>query len=199
MGGRRMAEALKSLSSAPEAADEPKLVGLLAEFEDVDTLVAACRALREAGFRRWDSYSPFPVHGIDRAMGIRRTILPLLVFGAGATGTTIGFLMQAWMNGFDYKYIVSGKPFISFPQHIPIMFELTVLFAALTAFGGMLALNGLPRLYDPLLKSRRFKRVTTDGFFISVDSSDAMFHGETTRERLLALGSTAVEEVWDEE
>ncbi len=121
------------------------LRGILAEFADPDTLVSAARSVREAGLKRWDSHSPFPVHGIDGAMGIRPTILPWLVLGAGITGALVALLMQWWTNTVDYPMNISGKPLFSLPANIPVTFELIILFSALTAFFGVLVLNGLPR------------------------------------------------------
>ena len=114
--------------------------GVLAEFEAADELVAAAEAVRDAGFTRWDTYSPFPVHGIDRAMGLRDTGLPWLVLGGGAAGALGGLLMQWWMNAQDYQFMISGKPLFSLPANIPVIFELTILLSAFAAFFGMLTL-----------------------------------------------------------
>ena len=127
------------------------LRGILAEFADPGTLVSAARSVREAGLKRWDSYSPFPVHGIEGAMGIRPTVLPWLVLGAGITGGAVALLMQWWTNAVNYPLNISGKPLFSLPANIPVTFELIILFSALTAFFGVLALNGLPRFNNPLL------------------------------------------------
>ena len=142
--------------AATEAADATALVGFTAEFDNVDSVLAAARKVRAAGYKVWDVHSPFPIHGIDAIIGIRPTILPWMVLCAGCTGTTCAILMQWWMNGYDYKLLISGKPFFSLPANVPIIFELTVLFSALTAVFGMLALNRLPLLYNPLFKSRGF-------------------------------------------
>ncbi|MDH3283285.1 MAG: DUF3341 domain-containing protein [Acidobacteriota bacterium] len=181
------------------AAGSGRLVGLLAEYESVDPLLAACRAVRDAGYARWDSMTPFPVHGVDRAMGIRRTILPKLVFVGGLTGALGGLAMQWWMNAVDYPVVISGKPLFSLPAQIPIIFELTILLSALTAFGGMLALNGLPRLYNPLFRSVRFQRVTNDRFYVFVEADDPRFDAERTRKLLEATGCVALEEIRDVE
>ncbi len=185
--------------SEPRGAGEGRLVGLLAEYDGVDALLAACRTVRDAGYARWDSMTPFPVHGVDRAMGIRRTFLPKLVFVGGATGALGGLLMQWWMNAVDYPLLVSGKPLFSLPAQIPIIFELTILLSALTAFGGMLALNGLPRLYNPLFRSARFRRVTNDRFYVYIEADDPRFDATRTRALLDATPCTGVEEIRDAE
>lgn len=180
-------------------ADGSKLVGLLAQYENVDALMAACRKVRDAGTKNWDSLTPFPVHGIEAAMGIKRTILPKIVFVAGATGLLAALGMQSWMNGLDYQFVVSGKPFISLPQQIPIIFEVTVLFSALTAFGMQFVLNGLPQLYHPYFNSQRFRRVTTDGLFIVIDADDPKFDAERTRAMLNETGASIVEPIYEPE
>lgn len=173
--------------------EQPTPDALLAEFDGERALVAAAERVREAGYRRWDAHSPYPVHGIDRAMGIRPTILPWLVLGGGITGGAVALLMQWWMNAVDYPLIISGKPLFSLPANIPVTFELIVLFSAFAAFGGVLVLNFLPEYWHPAFSSKRFARVTTDGFFITIEASDPKFEVESTREFLESLGAEAVE------
>ena len=167
--------------------------GILAEFESTDALVSAAHRVREAGYRKWDAHSPFPVHGIDGAIGIRATILPWLVLGAGLTGLAGGLLMQWFTNTFDYPFVISGKPLFSLPANIPITFETTVLLSALAAFFGMLGLNRLPQFYNWLFRSARFRRVTTDGFFISIDKADPKFDPEGTARLLQDAGASQTE------
>lgn len=176
-----------------EAGGQPRLAGLVARFADAEALVAAARRVRDAGYKRWDCFSPFPVHGIDRAMGTRRTILPWIVFGAGCTGAAAALLMQWWMNAVDYPVNISGKPLFSVPASIPIFFELTVLLSALTAFFGTLGLNRLPQFYHYTFSSAAFRRVTTDGFFLGVDAADPTFDIRQTADLLQAAGAQAVE------
>jgi hypothetical protein len=166
--------------------DERRLWGLLAEFATPQDLVRAAARVRDAGYSKWDAHTPFPVHGLDGAMGIRTTRLPFLVFAAGATGTAGALLMQWWMNAVDYPLIISGKPFNSLPADIPVTFELTVLLASLTAFIGMLALNKLPRLNHPLFRNAAFRRATNDAFFLAIEANDPRFDIEAT-EQLLVL------------
>ena len=103
---------------------EKKVHGIVAEYESVDSLLDACRRVRDAGYKKTDAYTPFPVHGIDKALGIKPTHLPWIVLVCGLTGTATALLMQIWMNAIDYPYIISGKPFISLPAFIPVAFEL---------------------------------------------------------------------------
>jgi hypothetical protein len=171
--------------------------GLLAEFETPQDLVRAASAVRDAGYTKWDAHTPFPLHGLDDAMGIKPTRLPYLVLGAAATGTICGLLMQWWMNAVDYPLIISGKPFNSLPADIPVTFELTVLLASLTAFIGMLVANALPRFHHPLFGSARFRRVTTDAFFIAIEAGDPRFDRETTERLLVEARATSVSPVED--
>ncbi|MGB7343968.1 MAG: DUF3341 domain-containing protein, partial [Pirellulaceae bacterium] len=154
---------------------EKKIHGVTAEFSSVDTLLAACRRVRDAGYTKTDAFAPFAVHGIDKALGIKPTALPWIALIGGITGTTIALCMQIWMNAIDYPYIISGKPFISLPAFIPVAFELTILLASFGAFFGMWALNGLPRFSNPMFTNPRFDRVTDDTFFLFVDSKDERF------------------------
>jgi len=176
----------------------PRLVGIAGEFDGVDSVVSAARKVREAGFSKWDVHGPFPIHGIDRAMGIRPTILPWLVLGGGLTGLLIGLALQWYTNAFDYPFWVSGKPAFKLPAFVPVIFELTILFAALTAVFGMLALNRLPLLHNPLLKLQRFRRVTSDRFFIVIDAADPKFEENATIKLLLSLGARFIEKVEDD-
>ena len=176
---------------APIATSEsPQLCGVLAEFETVDALLAAARRVREAGFARWDAHVPFPVHGLDEAMGIRRTRLPWIVLGCGLTGVLVGLGLQWWTNAVDYPFLISGKPLFSWPANVPVIFELGVLFAAMGAFLGMLVLNRLPEWYHPVLTSERFRRATSDRFFIVIDADDPCFDRRGTSELLEAVGGT---------
>jgi hypothetical protein len=175
----------------------PELAGYLAEFTDVDSIISAAEKVREAGYTRWDVHSPFPIHGIDPVIGIRPTILPWLVFFGGLGGLIGGLAMQIWMNAISYPYFVSGKPLISLPAFIPVVFECTVLGAALTAVFGMLVLNKLPMLYNPLFKVDRFRRVTSDRFFVVIDATDPKFDERGTEQFLQSLNPIAVEAFQD--
>jgi len=162
----------------------------------VPSILAAAETVRDAGFTCWDAHTPFPVHGLSDAMGLRPTRLPWLVFGAGLAGASVGLALQYFTNAVDYRLIISGKPFFSLPANIPIVFELTILFSAVAAFLGMLVLNGLPQWYHALLGSRTFRRVTTDRFFISIAAQDPRFDRQETRALLASLpGVIRIEEV----
>lgn len=175
----------------------PVLAGYLAEFETVDAVVEAARKCRDAGFSKWDVHAPFPIHGMDEAMGIKPTILPWLVLMGGLSGLTGGLLMQWWMNAVDYQYIISGKPMWSLPANIPVIFECTVLCSAFTSVFGMFLLNKLPCMYNPLFKSERFRRATDDRFFVVIDSADPKFDEVGTPKFLQSLHPVAVEQVVD--
>ena len=170
-------------------------VGLLAEFPNPGALYDAVKDLRERGYTRLDTFSPFPIHGMDRAMGLPYSKLGYLVFIGGLTGAFLGWALQYWTSEVDYAINISNKPLYAFEASVPIIFELTILFSALTAIGAMLALNGLPRPYNPLFHSERFERATDDGFFLHVARADGTFDQDRTAGDLVALGATAVEYV----
>ncbi len=176
----------------------PELHGILAEYDTPDQLVSAAKKVRDAGFEKWDTYSPFPVHGIDAAMGIKMTVLPWITLCAGITGLASAILLQWWMNAYDYPWLVSGKPTWSIPANVPIMFELTVLFSAITTLVGMLMLNGLPHPSHPLDLVKRFGRVTDDKFFLMIQAADAKFDEQDTRALIDATHPVAIENVLED-
>ena len=182
----------------PSAPTEPGVHGLLAEYVGPDELIAAAERVRKKGFERWDCYSPFPVHGIDPAMGIKRTKLPYIVMVAGLTGLTTAVGFQWWANAIDYPFLISGKPFWSLAANIPITFELTVLFSAITTFVSMMVLNGLPKPSSPLDRVKRFARATDDRFFLMIETADPKFDGDATRSLLDATSPVHVEEVMED-
>ncbi|HEY8945329.1 MAG TPA: quinol:electron acceptor oxidoreductase subunit ActD [Polyangiaceae bacterium] len=179
----------------PAEAGEAPLHGLLAEYESPWKLLDASTKVRDAGFTRWDTYTPFPVHGIDKAMGIKMTVLPWFVLCAGLTGLATAILLQWWTNAVDYPWIVSGKPFWSIPANVPIMFELTVLFSGITTLVGMLMLNGLPHPSHPLDLKERFARATDDRFFLLIQASDPKFDEAKTRALLDGTEPVVLDEV----
>jgi hypothetical protein len=178
--------------------DAEQVYGLLAEFSNPGELLHAAEATREQGYRHFDTHSPFPIHGMDRAMGLGNSKVGFFAFGGGVTGLATGYLLQWWTSAVDYPINISGKPFFAVEPSVPIMFELTILFAAFGAVAGMLALNGLPRPYNPLFYSDRFRRVTDDGFFLHVAASDPQFDTEATAQDLRELGARHVELVQDD-
>jgi hypothetical protein len=169
------------------AEPKPKLYGILAEFDAVDPFLSAAREVRDAGYTRWDTYSPFPVHGMNDAMGMRDTHLPWIVLGGGLAGCLGGMLMQWWMNAVDYKYIISGKPLWSIPANIPVAFETTILLSALATIGGLFFLCDLPKFWHPTAKSRAFRRVTDDRFFLCIEACDQQFGREKTEALIRSL------------
>lgn len=171
--------------------DDP--FGVVAQFDNPAHLMQAAETMRKAGYRRFDVHSPFPIHGMNRAMGVRRSPLPWLVLGGGATGCAVALVLQLWINVAEYPLVISGKPFNSLPAFIPVTFELTVLFSAFATVLGMFLLNFLPMLYHPLLKSANFARATSDGFFLSVEARDPLFHEDRTRELLESIGGKNIE------
>ena len=178
-----------------ESSQSEQAYGLLIEFESTGALVAAAEKVRDEGFRKWDAHAPFPVHGLDEAMGIQATILPWIVLGGGLVGCAGGTLMQWWMNAVDYPLIISGKPLWSLAANIPVIFECTVLLSALAAFFGMWGLNMLPQWNHPIFNSERFERATSDRFFISIEAADAKYDSEKTQAFAESLGGSAVETV----
>ena len=175
----------------------PAIYGYLVGFDRVDDLLIAAARVRDAGYKNWDAHTPFVIHGLDAAMGVKKTVLPYIVFLAGLTGTAAGILLQWWTNAVDYPFLISGKPLFSLPANIPVAFETTILFAAISALVGMLALNGLPQLSHPLFANRSFKRVTDDRFFISIEARDPLFDPAKTRELLESISDQPVEEIED--
>lgn len=173
--------------------------GVLAEFSDPAALLNAARAMRKAGYRHFDTHSPFPIHGMDRAMGLGQSKVGYLTLGGGLTGFALAYWMQWWMGSVDYPINIGGKPFFAIEPSIPIMFELTVLFSAFGAVLGMLALNGLPRPYNPLFYSKNFARFSDDAFFLHVAASDRRFDQEKTAALLRELGGMNLELIRDAE
>lgn len=179
----------------PEKVAPGSLFGVLAEFETVAGVLAAADRVREAGYERFDVYSPIPVHGLDEAMGIRPTRLPLLVAAGGAAGALAGIALQWWTNAHDYPYLISGMPRFSLAANIPVAFELTILLAAVGAVAGMLVANGLPQLHHPLFRVEEFRRASTDKFFVCVEAGDPSFQAERVRELLRSTGASRVLDV----
>lgn len=171
------------------------LYGLLAEFDREDQVVDATRRIYEAGYRRIDAYAPFPVHGLAEAMGRKRTWVPTVVLAGGVMGGIGGFFMQWYSAVVDYPINVGGRPMNSWPAFIPIVFELTVLGAALAAVFGMLAMNGLPQPYHPVFHVRNFELASRSRFFLLVTSRDPKFDLEQTRRDLEAVNPRAIHEV----
>ena len=176
----------------------PKAFGWMAEYQDENNLLVAARKVRDSGYTKTDAFTPFPVHGIDEALGIKPTVLPFIVLCMGLTGLGTALLMQWWMNGVDYRYIISGKPMGITPASIPVAFELTVLFSAFTSFLGMIGLNQLPKFSNPVFTNPRFDRATNDRFFLYVESSDKYYNRESVRELLAGTNPDSLDEVLED-
>jgi hypothetical protein len=187
------------MSDLSDSTESPAL--LLAEFDTPAACLHAAEALRDAGYKQFDTHTPFPIHGMDAAMGLGDSKLGLIVFPIGLLGTTLAFSMMHWMNNIDYRIIIGGKPasISSIPSMVPIMFELTVLLSAFAAVFGMLGLNKLPRHHHPLFNSERFRSFSNDKFFVSVEATDPKWSVDRTRALLESMHPTAVELVYDDE
>lgn len=177
---------------------EIRRLGTLAEFSSPEQLKSAAKRLREHGFTQLDAFSPFPIHGIDDVLKIKRSALPWLVLVAGLIGGVSALAFQWWTNAIDYPYIISGKPMFSLPANIPVTFEVVILLAAFAAFFGMLGLNGLPRLSNPLLGNEHFRRVTDDGFFLLIEADDERYTEDMAAVVLELTEATHVEELDDQ-
>jgi hypothetical protein len=173
----------------------PPIHGLLAEFDEPNALVRAVRLTREAGYRRLDAFTPYPIEELSEAMDLHHNRLPLIVLLGGITGGVGGYLLQYWTSVIDYPLNVGGKPLHSWPAFIPATFECTVLGAALAVVLGMLVLNGLPMPYHPLFNVPRFALSSRDRFFLCIEATDPMFDREETRRFLERLVPRQVSEV----
>ena len=166
---------------------------LLAEFPSPAALYRACEQVRDSGYSRWDAHTPFPVHGLDRAMGLGRSRLPWIVLALALAGAVGGFGLQAWVHSIEYPLVISGKPFFAWQAYVPVTFELAVLGGALGAVLGMFALNRLPRHHHPVFGSERFERASDDRFFISVEAGDPRFDAAATPKLLADSGALRLE------
>jgi hypothetical protein len=172
-----------------------EIYGLVAEFIEPEGLLTAVRGVREAGYQEIDTFTPFPIAELGAALGLPRTRLPALVLIGGLSGASLGFLLQTYAHVFDYPWNVGGRPYWSWQAFIPITFELGILFAALSAVFGMLALNRLPQPYHPVFNTPGFRRASVDRFFLVVEAADPRYNREQTSALLRKLGAFKVDEV----
>ena len=169
--------------------------GLIATFSTTPALYQAAQLVRDAGYRHWDCITPFPVHGLDKAMGLKRSIVPRLSLLGGITGFFTGMTMIWWTGARDYAVSVGGKPFFSPMFAFPVSYELTILFTAFATIIGMLLVNGLPRHYHPVLKYDHIVRGMDDTFFIVIESRDPRFNLANTKALLEKAGGKAIAEL----
>ncbi len=177
----------------PTRAAKKRPALLLAQFESTADVLHAAEKVREAGYQKWDVHTPFPVHGMDKAMGLPDSKLGWIVATMAIIGFCSALSMYYFMNGVDYAIIVGGKPGFSPPAAVPVYFEVTVLLSAFGTVFGMFHLNGLPRHHHPIFESDRFAAVTDDKYFISIEAGDSKFDVNETRGFLENLHPTHIE------
>ena len=168
---------------------------ILAEFSDPASVSHAAEHFRDAGYTKWDVFAPIPIHGIDKAMGLKPSKVSFFCGFGALNGFIIAVAMQGWMSAVDYQTVTAGKPLFAWEQFTPIMFELSVLLASISTIIGMFVLNGLPRHHHPLLTSERFLGASDDKFIIAVEASDPKFDAGAVRAELEELGGFGIEEI----
>ena len=168
---------------------------LIATFDQAPDVYHAAEQVRDAGYRNWDVISPLPLHGLDGAMGLKRSIVPRISLVGGLTGFATGMTMIWWTGAYDYKLVVGGKPFFSPMFAFPVSYELTILFAAFATIIGMFIVNGLPMHYHPVLKYEHIRRGMDDQFFIVIETRDPRFNAANTRALLEKAGGKNISEI----
>jgi len=176
-----------------------KPYGILGLFETAPSVYAAAKAVRKAGYQKWDVYTPFPIHGMDDAMGLKRSKVPVFTFIGGITGFWTGMGIVWWMNKVNYPLIVGGKPFFDFVFPFPIAYELTILLAAFGTLGGMFFLNRLPMHHHPMHDYPKFRHLTDDKFAVVIEADDAGYDAVETRRLLESLGAVEITELSESE
>ncbi len=170
----------------------------LAEFPNPAALIKAAEELRDAGYKNFDCHSPFPIHGMDEAMGLKRSPIGWIAGLLAILGCSGALLLQWWTMAVDYPLIIAGKPYFAFQAYVPVTFALGVISAALASLFGMMILNRLPRYHHPLFHSDNFAKFSNDGFFISVESSDSKYERSKTKSFLQTLGGNNLEVLTDD-
>ena len=169
------------------------IYGILARFENPEKLLIAADEVKNKGFTKFDCHTPYPIHGLDDVMGMKRSILGYIV-GAGALGgAMLGLLLQWFASSYDYPIVISGKPYFSWQAYMIITFVMMVLGGAVTSLLGMLHLNKMPAYYHPLFNSELFKKATDDGFFLSIEYQDKLYDQENTIEFLKSINAKEIE------
>src|SRR5688572_28260247 len=179
----------------PEPIHPPTLYGMVAEFDEPTSLVAAAHSAYAAGYRKMDAYSPIPIEELHEALGFHHTKLPMIVLAGGIAGLLLGYGLEYWTSAIAYPMNVGGRPFHSWPSFIPVAFETTILGAALAAVLGMLALNGLPMPYHPIFNAPRFALASRNRFFLCIEARDPKFERDETQRFLEGLNPRGVSEV----
>lgn len=173
----------------------PTFYGMVAEFSDADSLLHAAEETNNAGYTRIEAYTPFPIHGLDAAVGYRSTRLPWVIFAGGMIGLALGFLMVYYSKVLDYPLVISGRPYFNWQTVVPILFEVAILFAAFATVFGLLASCRMPEPYHPIFNTPNFERASQDAFFLCIEASDPQFDRRLTRQFLEKLHPKAVSEV----
>ncbi|MCC5806325.1 MAG: DUF3341 domain-containing protein [Opitutales bacterium] len=186
-----------SNTASSPAARKP--YGMLALFDSAPGIYEAARTVREAGYSRWDALTPFPVHGLDGAMGLGRSKVPVFVFIGGVIGFFVGMWLAWWMGYYNYPLIVGGKPYFSPIFPFPVAYELTILLAAFGALGGMFVCNRLPMHNHPVFNYEKFRHLTDDMFAVVIEAEDPLYDAEGTRTFLEELGPVEVTALYDDE
>ena len=175
--------------------NDASVYGLMAEFDTPQELLDAAHETRKAGYRKIDAYSPFPVEGLADAIGFHKDMVPFVTLVGGIIGGLSGYALQYYVHVLSYPVNIGGRPFHSWPAFIIVTFEMTILFAGLSAVFGMLALNGLPMPYHPVFNIEEFAKASDNKFFLVVDATDPEYDPAHTRDFLRSLGPRAVAEV----
>jgi len=172
-----------------------KISSVVGRFVSSAALLEAANKMRLGGYTKFDCHSPFPIHGMDAAMGEKRSPLGFIVGVAALFGCVGAMGLQWWVHTTAYPLVISGKPFFSWQAFVPVTFELTVLCSAFAAVFGMFALNGMPRWYHALFASERFCGFSDDAFWISIEATDGKFDERRASEFLKSIGAAEVETI----
>ena len=172
--------------------------GILARFDSPKSLMHAAEKVRDEGFEKFDCHSPFPIHGMDEAMGLKRSKLGYLIGFMGMSGALFGFGLQSWIHSIEYPMNISGKPFFAYPAYAIITFELMVLFSAIGAVFGMMFFNRIPRFHHPVFYSEKFSDVSSDAFYVSIEVDDPKYEESFVIDFLRGIGGTEIEVLKDE-
>ncbi|MDI6400687.1 DUF3341 domain-containing protein [Balneolaceae bacterium ANBcel3] len=172
--------------------------GILAEFKNPADLMDAAASVRDAGYTRFDVFSPFPIHGMDDAMGLKPSKLGWIVLIHGIIGLLGGIALQVWSMDIAYPVHISGKPYLNFPAFVPVTFALVILLSAFGTFFGLFFLSKLPKLHHPIFHSNHIERATDDGFFLCIESKDPLWDKNKTIDFLTSIGASTIEQIPEE-